>query len=58
MRLPKPGTWAQMEAVVADLHTEVLDRTRPLWMLYVLEGLASGDRAYYIKVHHAKVLKR
>jgi len=53
VRLPKPGTWAQMEAVVADLHAEVLDRTRPLWMLYVLEGLASGDKAYYIKVHHA-----
>ena len=53
VRLPKPGTWAQLEAVVADLHAELLDRSRPLWMLYVLEGLASGDKAYYFKIHHA-----
>ncbi|MCF8198796.1 MAG: wax ester/triacylglycerol synthase family O-acyltransferase [Sulfuritalea sp.] len=53
IRLPKPGTWAQLEAVVADLHAELLDRSRPLWMLYVLEGLASGEKAYYFKIHHA-----
>ena len=53
VRIPAPGTWAQMEAVVAHLHAELLDRSRPLWMLYVLEGLASGQKAYYIKVHHA-----
>ncbi|MDO8788240.1 MAG: wax ester/triacylglycerol synthase family O-acyltransferase [Sulfuritalea sp.] len=53
VRIPKPGTWAQLEAVVADLHAELLDRSRPLWMLYVLEGLASGDKAYYFKIHHA-----
>ncbi len=53
VRLPKPGTWAQLEAVVADLHAELLDRSRPLWMMYVLEGLASGEKAYYFKIHHA-----
>lgn len=53
VQLPAPGTWAQLEAVVADLHAEVLDRSRPLWMLYVLDGLASGDKAYYFKIHHA-----
>ncbi|MCX7147935.1 MAG: wax ester/triacylglycerol synthase family O-acyltransferase [Rhodocyclales bacterium] len=53
VRIPKPGTWAQLEAVVADLHAELLDRSRPLWMLYVLEGLASGEKAYYFKIHHA-----
>ena len=53
LRLPKPGTWAQLEAVVADLHAELLDRSRPLWMMYVLEGLASGEKAYYFKIHHA-----
>ncbi|KAF0164516.1 MAG: acyltransferase [Rhodocyclaceae bacterium] len=53
VRLPKPGTWAQLEAVVADLHAELLDRSRPLWMLYVLEGLATGEKAYYFKIHHA-----
>ena len=53
VQLPKPGTWAQLEQTVADLHAELLDRSRPLWMLYVLDGLASGHKAYYIKVHHA-----
>ena len=53
VKLPKPGRWAQLEAVVADLHAELLDRSRPLWMLYVLDGLASGDKAYYFKIHHA-----
>ena len=53
VRLPKPGSWAQLEAVVADLHAELLDRSRPLWMLYVLEGLATGEKAYYFKIHHA-----
>jgi WS/DGAT/MGAT family acyltransferase len=53
VRIPKPGTWAQLEAVVADLHAELLDRSHPLWMMYVLEGLASGEKAYYFKIHHA-----
>ena len=53
VKLPRPGTWAQLEATVADLHAQLLDRSRPLWMLYVLEGLASGEKAYYFKVHHA-----
>ncbi|MBK7767821.1 MAG: hypothetical protein IPI44_18240 [Sulfuritalea sp.] len=53
VRVPAPGTWAQLEAVVADLHAKLLDRSRPLWMMYVLEGLASGEKAYYFKIHHA-----
>ena len=53
VRVPAPGTWAQLEAVVADLHAKLLDRSRPLWMIYVLEGLASGEKAYYFKIHHA-----
>ena len=53
VRVPPPGAWAQLEAVVADLHAQLLDRSRPLWMIYVLEGLASGEKAYYFKIHHA-----
>ena len=53
VRVPAPGTWAQLEAVVADLHAELLDRSRPLWMMYVFDGLEGGAKAYYIKVHHA-----
>jgi WS/DGAT/MGAT family acyltransferase len=53
VRLPEPGSWAQLEATVAHLHAELLDRSRPLWMIYVLDGLASGEQAYYFKIHHA-----
>jgi len=53
VRLPAPGTWAQLEAVVADLHAELLDRSRPLWMIHVFDGLEGGAKAYYFKIHHA-----
>ncbi|MDP2132435.1 MAG: wax ester/triacylglycerol synthase family O-acyltransferase, partial [Sulfuritalea sp.] len=53
VRVPAPGSWAQLEAVVAGLHAELLDRARPLWMLYVFDGLDGGARAYYFKIHHA-----
>ncbi len=53
IHIPAPGNWAQLQTVVANLHADLLDRTRPLWMLYVLEGLAGGEQAYYFKIHHA-----
>lgn len=53
MRLPRPGTAAQLEAAVARLHEAPLDRDRPLWQVVVIEGLASGEIGYYSKVHHA-----
>ena len=53
--LPKPGTLATLEARVAALHSELLDRGRPLWMFYLIEGLASGQVAWYSKVHHASL---
>ncbi len=51
--LPAPGTLAQLQACVADLHARLLDRDRPLWMLHVFEGLEDGRKAYYVKIHHA-----
>ena len=53
VRLPRPGTQAQLEACVGRLHAELLDRARPLWRLAIIGGLKSGQVAYYIKVHHA-----
>ena len=53
--LPKPGTMAQMEALCARLHSSLLDRSRPLWEFYVIEGLADGRLGFYSKVHHAAV---
>ena len=55
MVLPKPGTLVQMEALAARLHSMLLDRSRPLWEFYVIEGLADGRIGFYGKVHHAAV---
>lgn len=53
VKLRRPGTLAQMEKLVAKLHAEPLDRERPLWRFYVIEGLASGELGWYSKIHHA-----
>jgi diacylglycerol O-acyltransferase len=55
MVLPKPGTFEQLEALAARLHSMLLDRSRPLWEFYVIEGLADGRIGFYGKVHHAAV---
>lgn len=53
--LPKPGTDAQLRELVARVQSRHLDRSRPLWEMYVVEGL-SGDRfAILTKTHHAMV---
>ena len=51
--LPAPGTQAQLEAAVARLHAQPLDRSRPLWRFHVIEGLQDGSVAFYSKAHHA-----
>lgn len=53
--LPRPGTPAQLHALVARLHAQPLDRARPLWQTVVIEGLAGGEVAVYTKIHHAAV---
>ena len=37
------------------LHSSLLDRSRPLWEFYVIEGLADGRLGFYSKVHHSAV---
>lgn len=53
--LPSPGTQAQLEEAVGHLHGQLLDRSRPLWRLYVIVGLQGGQAGYYFKAHHAVV---
>ena len=53
--LPKPGTRKQLEDKVAELHSERLDRSRPLWQFTIIEGLENRQAALYSKVHHAAV---
>lgn len=51
--LPKPGSRRQLENRIAQLHEPLLARDRPLWELHIIEGLAGGQVALYVKVHHA-----
>jgi diacylglycerol O-acyltransferase len=61
--LPKPGSRAQLDKLVGRLHSSQLDRSRPLWEVYVIEGLQSPPDApagtrhvgFYTKVHHASL---
>ena len=53
--LPRPGTIEQLENYVARLHSSLLDRSRPLWESYVIEGLNNGQVAVYNKAHHAGI---
>lgn len=43
----------QLERTIASLHARPLDRTRPLWKIYYIDGLADGRVAYFNVVHHA-----
>ncbi|MCC5874473.1 MAG: wax ester/triacylglycerol synthase family O-acyltransferase [Gammaproteobacteria bacterium] len=52
-RVPAPGTQSQLEQTVARLHETPLDRSRPLWQYWLIEGLESGHVAWYTKYHHA-----
>ena len=51
--VPAPGGLKQVEQVIARLHEQPLDRSRPLWDLVILTGLPNRQVAYYNRVHHA-----
>jgi diacylglycerol O-acyltransferase len=59
--LPKPGDWRQLCIQVARLHARPLDLNRPLWEMYVIEGLdgveelPAGSFAILTKIHHAAI---
>ncbi|MFZ5850948.1 MAG: WS/DGAT/MGAT family O-acyltransferase [Actinomycetota bacterium] len=53
--LPRPGGEAQLRELVARLMSRPLDRHRPLWEMYLVEGLSRRRFAVVTKTHHAMV---
>ena len=53
--LPRPGSDEQLRELVARVQSRPLDRNRPLWEMYLVEGLADGRFAVIQKTHYALV---
>jgi diacylglycerol O-acyltransferase len=55
LALPAPGSHAQLAEQVARIVSRPLDRSKPLWELYLISGLESGHTAMLTKIHHAVI---
>jgi WS/DGAT/MGAT family acyltransferase len=53
--LPSPGGKAELAEVAADIMSRPLDRSRPLWEMWLVEGLEGGLVACISKTHHAAI---
>ncbi len=53
--VPPPGSESQLRAMAARVFSQHLDRARPLWEIWMVEGLSEGRWALLSKVHHCMV---
>ncbi len=53
--LPAPGSEKQLRALAARVHSQALDRSKPLWEMWLVQGLEGGRFALLSKTHHALV---
>ncbi len=53
--LPQPGRYLELFALISRLHGVLLDRSRPLWEMHLIEGLQNRQFATYFKAHHCAI---
>jgi diacylglycerol O-acyltransferase / wax synthase len=53
--VPGPGTMEQLGEIAGDIASRQLDRSRPLWEMWVVEGLENGNVALVAKMHHCTI---
>ncbi len=53
--IPSPGSIEDLAQFVSDVNSRQLDRSRPLWEMYFVEGLQGGNIAMVSKIHHCTI---
>ncbi len=53
--LPRPGGEAELKALCGRLFSQGLDRSKPLWEVWIVDGVEGGGFGFISKVHHAMV---
>ena len=53
--LPTPGQWEQLCSLTARIFSQQLDRSRPLWEMWLIEGLEDDRFALITKTHHSLI---
>jgi diacylglycerol O-acyltransferase len=53
--LPAPGGWEQLQALTARIFSQQLDRSKPLWEMWLIEGLEEDRFALISKTHHSLI---
>ncbi|HIF9162300.1 TPA: wax ester/triacylglycerol synthase family O-acyltransferase [Photobacterium damselae] len=51
--LPSPGTEEQLQKVVGRIHGQTLDRSKPMWEVWIIGGLQDDKVALVLKIHHS-----
>ncbi len=55
LRVPHPGGETELRELVGNVMSEPLDKSRPPWQIYMVEGLRGNRHAFISKTHHALV---
>ncbi len=53
--LPAPGSWEQLQDLTARIFSQQLDRSKPLWEMWLIEGLEDDRFALITKTHHSLI---